>query len=202
MKPKNVLASSFFAGPTLEVARQLLGKTFWVANPGSKAEPWMVARIVETEGYCRGDPASHSAAGVTKRSAVMFGEPGRIYMYTMHRQRLVNFVTEPEGEPGAVLIRAVEPLIGLKAMERRRPHHTLVNLTNGPGKLAQALGLQMSDYGARLNGPRFFVCDDNYEPPKTVATTRIGISKGQELPWRFFIDGNSFVSKRSKTLSS
>lgn len=176
----------FYSRHTVEVAQDLLGKIIEVDQ--------VTARIVEVEAYRAGDPASHSSRGITPRTSVMFGAPGVVYVYTMHRQYLLNFVTEPEGSPGAVLIRAVEPLQGLDQMLVRRPVKDYRQLTNGPGKLCQALGITLSDYGASLFGPRFRVWSDGYSG-KVEVTHRIGISQGKDTPWRFVLSGNRFVSR-------
>jgi DNA-3-methyladenine glycosylase len=195
VKLENLLPASFYAHDTREVARKILGKILAVAHSTAHGQTILAGRIVEVEAYRTGDPAAHSARGITKRSKVLFEEPGNAYVYTMHRQRLLNFVTEPNGHPGGVLIRGLEPLIGLDTMMLMRPDQPLHNLTNGPGKLSQALGIQMSDNRASLQGPRLFVFEDDYRSDYIKTSSRIGISKGQDLEWRFYLSASPFVSK-------
>jgi DNA-3-methyladenine glycosylase len=150
-------------------------------------------RIVETEAYRAGDPASHSARGQTPRSAIMFGDPGVAYVYLIYGMYpILNFVTEPQGEPGAVLIRAIEPIFGIEIMTQRRGRFE--NLTNGPGRLSQALGIQLSDNYQSLLGPVISVHEDNYLVPSIVSTARIGIKLGKDKLWRFYISENRHVS--------
>jgi DNA-3-methyladenine glycosylase len=196
-----VLPKSFFERHTVRVAPELLGKVLLVRSRPS--EPWdspragvTAARIVETEAYRAGDPASHSARGNTPRTSVMFGAPGHAYVYFIYGMyEMLNFVTEPVGKPGAVLIRAVEPLAGERMMARRRKVRDRHSLTNGPGKLTIALGIRRDHNGASLAGPSLVVVDDGYRPEAIAASPRVGISEGQDKLWRFFIRGNGFVSR-------
>jgi DNA-3-methyladenine glycosylase len=197
----------------VEVARDLLGKLFWVREKGTP-DLWSVVRIIETEAYRSGDPASHSCRGETPRSSVMFGPPGRAYVYFIYGMyEMLNFVTEPEGEPGAVLIRAGEPVRGEERMRRRRLRASAtpgtrsasaltLSLANGPGKLTQALGIGMKDNRQSLQGPRFLVTDDLWRPDQISVSPRVGIREGLESngeggirPWRFFVTGHPCVSK-------
>lgn len=188
------LAEKFYERDTLEVARDLLGKVL-IIRPKKGVE--LAARIVETEAYSQDDPASHSCKGETPRAAVMFGRPGRAYVYFIYGMyEMLNFVTEREGRAGAVLIRAVEPLEGEEWMqERRKTSRNRADLTNGPGKLCRALGIRMSHNRASLQGPALEVCDDGFRAEEISVSPRVGITAAKEKPWRFFLTGNPFVSR-------
>lgn len=201
---EKVVSPDFYRQETLELARRLLGKTVVsrVASNLNEAEPEITAGIiVETEGYIGAiDPACHAYTGLTKRNAVMWGEPGYAYVYfTYGNHWMLNIVTEEAGSAAAVLIRALQPIYGLAAMYKRRGVDKLKNLTNGPGKLCQALGLNGSHNGQALNGPAIYICDTpeslQLAPFEIVETTRIGISRGVDLPWRYYVKSNNFVSK-------
>ena len=189
------LGRSFFARYTPEVAQDLLG-CLLVRRIGRKT---VSGRIVEVEAY-RGsdDPASHSYRGVTKRSAIMFGEAGHVYVFFSYGNHwCLNFTTEAEGEPGAVLIRALEPVEGVEQMAENRGVPEVVRLTNGPGNLTKAFSIDGGFNGADLvRSKRLFVLGPG-EPVRVRASARIGISKGREHQWRFSIEGNPFVSKRN-----
>lgn len=199
----NPLPPDFFARPTLDVARDLLGARL-VHRHASGA--MLVGRIVETEGYTQDDPAFHGwnlydpDTGQVRRegrAAALFGAPGTAYVYLIYGMYwLLNVVTEPEGMGGAVLIRAVEPLDGRAAMRDYRPTARRdVDLTNGPGKLTQAFDVDERFHGARLTEPDLFLSDGPAVPDANVATSsRIGITKGVDRPWRFFVDGHPYVS--------
>ncbi|MCM2276525.1 MAG: DNA-3-methyladenine glycosylase [Oligoflexia bacterium] len=190
-----LLPEEFYGRDTLAVARELLGKILLVRSGDSV----LVARIVETEGYRGGDPASHSARGETPRSSVMFGPPGRAYVYFIYGMyEMLNFVTELRGTPGAVLIRAVEPLAGEELMwKRRKTARTRHHLTSGPGKLCRALGIRLSHNGLPLSGPELEVRDDGFavQSAGIACSPRVGISSGKDAYWRYFIAGNAFVSR-------
>ena len=194
-----ILPQSFYAQETPLVARQLLG-CFLVHLQG---EETTLGRIVETEAYLWDDPASHAFAGKTKRNYVMFGPAGYAYVYLIYGMHYcVNAVSGPEGKGEAVLIRALEPLQGIPVMQRRRQTEELTLLCNGPAKLAQALHISLSLNGAQLfDGPLQIWSPDSLpsfpalETSDIVETTRIGISKARELPLRFYIKGNRYVSR-------
>jgi DNA-3-methyladenine glycosylase len=202
-------SSDFYERSTLEVAQDLLGKVLWVRSHPEFAfdDPRAgvtAGRIVETEAYFGEDPASHSARGETPRASIMFGQPGVAYVYFIYGMyEMLNFVTEPQGRPGAVLIRAVEPFLGHGLMaerrncgrERDRPLRSNRDLCNGPGKLCRAMGIKMAHNGQSLAGPIFLVCDDGYRPQPVSVSGRVGIRKAVERPWRFFITGHPDVSK-------
>lgn len=177
------LSSLFFARDTVIVAQELLGKIITVNGCS--------ARIVETEAYGR-DPASH-AYKRTERSALMFDTYGHVYVYLIYGMHwCLNFTTEKD-EAGAVLIRAVEPLSGIAAMQKRRKMAEAKNLCSGPGKLCQALGIDRQLNGLQL-GKEFQVFNDGYRVEQMGISSRIGITDALELQWRFFIDGNEYVS--------
>jgi DNA-3-methyladenine glycosylase len=188
----SILPVSFYERNTLSVAQDLLGKVLITKD----RDGLTAGRIVETEAYRGDDPASHSCRGKTPRCSVMFGPPGVAYVYFIYGMyEMLNFVTEPIGSPGAVLIRALEPLQGESIMQKRRGRTRLQELTQGPGRLCQAMGIRMDHKGSSLNGPELLVCDDGHRPDKISQSGRIGIRLAQEKPWRFFIPGNKYVSK-------
>jgi DNA-3-methyladenine glycosylase len=187
----------FYNQPTLKVAKNLLGK-YLVMKSGKDL---LSGKIVETEAYIgKSDPASHAYRGVTPRNKIMFGKPGFAYIYlTYGMYHCLNFVTEKDGFPAAVLIRALEPEEGIEMMMRNRKISEIKNLTNGPGKLCQALELDRNLNGADLcsNGERKIWVEDRKEKPgKITSTSRIGIDEGKDKKWRFYIKGNKFVSKK------
>ena len=152
--------------------------------------------IVETEAYSSDDPASHTYRGQTPRNQVMFGPAGYVYVYfTYGIHYCFNVVTGPAGSGQAVLIRAVEPIDGVELMKQRRGTDNLHQLTNGPAKLVQAMGITKTDYGANLlNGGKLRL-EPGVVPTKITQTTRVGIKQATHQPWRFYIAGNQFVSK-------
>ena len=183
---------SFFARATTTVARELLGHIV-VSQSGDGLTG---GRIVETEAYHGpDDPASHAARLKQGRVEAMWGEPGIAYVYRSYGiHAMLNVVTEPAGETGAVLIRALEPLEGIDLMRSRRATDRLPLLCSGPGRLCQALGIGLDWHGADLvTSDRLWIA-----PGETVAgvmvSGRIGISRGQEHPWRFWASGNPHVS--------
>jgi DNA-3-methyladenine glycosylase len=184
------LGPEFFERSVHEVAEELIGCTLMHGDCGGV--------IVETESYERDDPACHAYVGRTARNEVLFGPPGRAYVYLSYGiHSLLNAVAEPDGEAAAVLIRALEPTVGVEAMRRRRGRHRDQELCSGPGKLTEALGVGLPDNGASLSAPPFMVL-----PPEGVwravgvtAGPRIGISKATERPWRFCATDNRFVSR-------
>jgi len=153
---------------------------------------------VETEAYRPEDPACHAYKGPTMRNRTMFGGPGHAYVYLSYgTHRLLNVVCEGEGVGSAVLIRALRPLEGLDLMARRRGRES--SLCNGPGRLTQALGVDLSHDGHDLTAGDLTI--SHGEPPgEIVATTRIGITRGTELPWRYLALGDDNVSVRPRTI--
>ena len=194
-------SAAFFAQPTLRVARDLLGDRLVYDHP---ADGRLVGRIVETEAYTQDDPAFHgwnlydSETDTLRRdgrAADLFSAPGLGYVYLIYGMHwLLNVVTEPEGTGGAVLIRAVEPLQGIESMRGRRgADRRTVELTNGPGKLAEAFDVDDAFHQESLTqSPLYFEESDRAEP--IVTSSRIGLSKGVEREWRFFLDESSYVS--------
>jgi DNA-3-methyladenine glycosylase len=174
------------------VARELIGKVLVKASSAGVAS----GRIVETEAYTgSSDPASHAFRGLTSRNSVMFGPPGHLYVYLSYGVHFCcNVVTEPDGVAGAVLVRALEPLTGIEAMVARRGARPIRELCNGPGKLCQALGIGMADYGADLESSSVWLEDDGYVVGEVMAGGRIGISAAVDHPLRFFLPTNPFVS--------
>ena len=176
------LNRDFFARDTVIVAQDLIGTTLLVNQ--------CAGRIVETEAYTT-DAASH-AAKRTKRSALMYETYGYLYVYfTYGMYYCLNFTTEREGI-GAVLIRAVEPISGVEEMKRRRGIDEVKKLASGPGRLTQALGIDLSFNGKPLG--REIKLRERANIPQISASRRIGITKATELVWRFFETGNPFVS--------
>ena len=191
----SIPSRSFYAGPTEEVAKALLGATL-VHRTDRKV---VAGRIVEVEAYLgMDDPAAHSSAGITPRTRVIFGPPGHAYVYRIYgMHRCLNVVAEPDGQPGCVLIRALEPLCGMAAMQSRRPAaKRLEDLANGPGKLTSAMAIGMDLYGADLiRGDLTIRVSDALRSTRVGTTRRIGISKAKDLELRFFIANNRFVSR-------
>jgi DNA-3-methyladenine glycosylase len=189
------VARRFYDRDSREVAPELLNKLLVV---GARS-----GRIVEVEAYCGAiDPGAHSYRGRTPRTEVMFGPPGKLYVYLSYGMHwCCNPVCGPEGEGWAVLIRAVEPVAGLDEIRPLRPKAKReVDLTNGPGKLTQALGITNLHNGADLvDGDRgVAIVDDGTPPPKEpVVTTRIGFGENpaRDFPWRWFVPGNRYVSR-------
>ncbi|MGB2710049.1 MAG: DNA-3-methyladenine glycosylase, partial [Conexibacter sp.] len=174
------LAPAFYAGPVVEVAKRLVGCV--VAHAGASGV------IVETEAYHHDEPACHAFAGLTARTATLFGPPGRAYVYRSYGiHALLNAVCEPAGVGAAVLIRALEPLDGIELMRARRGVERPEQLCSGPGKLAQALAVELDRNGADLvAGPLQILSPlAAWDGVELVAGPRIGITKATELPWRF-----------------
>ncbi len=186
-----VLDRKFYARPATEVARDCLGK---ILVHGTAA-----GRIVEVEAYLGvEDRAAHAWRGVTNRTRVIFGPPGHAYVYFIYGMyECLNFVAEPEGNAGCVLIRALEPLAGLPLMRRRRPTAKgIEDLANGPGKLTLAMGITRGLNGADLVRGSLQVRRLRREDAFDVQVTpRIGIRHCADWPLRFLIDGNRFVSR-------
>jgi DNA-3-methyladenine glycosylase len=204
----------FYARPTLQVAEGLLGKVLVHNTPAGLAS----GRIVEVEAYVgEADPACHAAPGPTRRNAPLYGPPGHAYVYLNYGVHyLVNVVTEPEGSPAAVLIRALEPLDGLALMRRRRvrprtgrhsaaprPHPSRPlasrrisdnDLCKGPGNVTHALGISLHQNRLDLLGAELYIEDRSFDVDQISWSPRIGITKGTESHWRCFAAGNLSVS--------
>jgi len=182
------LGHDFYARPVLDVARDLVGCV--VAHAGCAGV------VVETEAYHDSEAACHAHVGLTPRTHVLFGPPGRAYVYRSYGiHALLNAVTEPEGVGAAVLIRALQPVAGIDAMRERRGWDDVEDLCSGPGKLTQALGVGLADNTTDLvTGPIRILPRDG-PAPELVTGPRIGITKAAELPWRFCAAGSRFVSR-------
>jgi DNA-3-methyladenine glycosylase len=194
--PIALLPHAFYDRASVEVARDLLGKTLW-----RRTEAGLTAGIiVETEAYDgANDPASHAWRGRTQRNAVMFGPPGRAYVYfTYGMHYCLNAVTGPVGQASAVLLRAIQPVVGIELMRERRG--TTIpdrDLARGPGRLCQALGITTADDGTDLTGDALWISETVDAPDLLIATTpRIGITRAAELPWRFVVCDNQYISGR------
>ncbi|ACF15097.1 DNA-3-methyladenine glycosylase [Chloroherpeton thalassium ATCC 35110] len=188
------LCPDFYTSPTLELSKNLLGKI--LVKP--MGETVLAAKIVETEAYLqKGDEACHAFRGKTERNQHMFGEPGTLYVYfTYGCHFMLNVVSEPKGTAGAVLVRALEPISGIELMQKNRSKKNMLELTNGPGKLTQAFGIEREFSGKSLQSAEIFLADAPQLSENQIGTsTRIGITKSRELAWRFFIKTNPFVSK-------
>lgn len=187
---------SFYQQPTLDVARQLLGK-YLVRKHGDGTT---IGRIVETEAYIGPqDLACHASKGRTRRTEVMFGPAGHAYVYFIYGfYHMLNLVTEIVDYPAAVLIRAVEPLEGIELMKARRRSDLLRDLASGPGKLCEAFAIDRSLNGADLCGEVIYVFDGGEPLPKFSARPRVGVDYAgawKKKPFRFLVRGNEFVSR-------
>ena len=192
MKP---LARDFYQIDTVKVAEGLLGAVLIHET----AEGTVAGRIVECEAYVgEDDPACHAARGRTARNCIMYGQPGRAYVYfTYGMHYLLNAVTEQEGFPAAVLIRAVEPLVGLDLMAARRGTEDVRLLTSGPARLTKAFGIDKAQNGADLTeGPITVQRSRSEQNMEVVWTGRIGIRHGTEKLWRCYLAESPYVSRR------
>lgn len=190
------LDPGFYDRETEMVARELLGAVI----EHRSTEGTVRGRIVETEAYLGPhDPACHAAAGLTARTRTLYGPPGRAYVYFIYGMHwCFNAVTREEGHGSAVLIRAVEPLSGHPLMRRRRRVDRDAELTSGPARLCQALGIDRAQNGVRLDRGALRILQGVEVPDEDVAITpRIGIRKAANWPLRFLVRGNRFVSKGS-----
>lgn len=204
-----ILKCDFYNRPTLEVAQELIGKLLVHRTPEGTA----AGRIVEVEAYIgEDDPACHAAPGPTERNAPLYGPPGVAYVYLNYGLHyLVNAVTEAEGSPAAVLIRALEPLDGLAVMRRRRstarwrhgkPVPKNHDLCRGPGNLTAALGITLAQNRRPLTCRPLTIEDDGFGTRDVVWSPRVGISVGTERLWRCALLGNSSVSGRRSSPSA
>jgi len=203
------LDRAFFARDPRRVARALLGKVL-VRRGSVRRAPGLrlAARIVEVEAYLgENDLAAHAAAGRTSRNAVLFGPPGHAYVYFIYGNHYcLNVSCESEGKAGSVLFRALEPLSGMEEMVRARGvtlrgSKDWPRLTSGPGRLAQAFGITRArDNGCDLTcaASSLWIGDDGYRARGIRLTPRIGITKAQDEPLRYILDGNRFVSRKAQ----
>jgi len=189
--PLAPLPTAFYERPVLEVARDLVGCV--VSHAGASGV------IVETEAYHDSEPACHAYVGLTNRTRTLFGPPGLAYVYRSYGvHALLNAVCEPDGVGAAVLIRALEPLDGIELMRSRRGLDAVDRLCSGPGKLTQALGIELRENGTPLTGEGAVTISpplDAWREVEVIAGTRVGISKAVELPWRFCARGSRHVSR-------
>lgn len=187
-----ILKRSFYQRPTIEVARDLLGKILVHGETAGK--------IVETEAYLGGDDlASHAARGITDRTRVIFGRPGHAYVYLVYGMyECLNVVAEAEGTPGCVLIRALEPVAGVHVMQQRRPAcRRIEDLASGPGKLTLAMGITRAQNGDDVTRGHLTVRQPREEQAVVIQVTeRIGIRECADWPLRFFMAENPCVSRR------
>jgi DNA-3-methyladenine glycosylase len=192
---KERLDLAFFERSVHDVARDLVGCRLFYDSCGGM--------IVEVESYDREDPACHAYVGLTKRTATLFGPPGRAYVYLSYGiHSLLNAVAEPEGEAAAVLIRALEPTAGIAQMRERRGGRPDGDLCAGPGKLTEALGIGLEENGADLSRDPFLLLPREPDWDGEVVTgPRIGITKAVERPWRFCLAGSPYVSRPRPALA-
>jgi DNA-3-methyladenine glycosylase len=196
VSPQEVLRPAFYDRDPRQVAVDLLGCILVHETPEGVAS----GIIVETEAYRPEDPACHAYKGPTMRNRNIFGRPGIAYVYlTYGVHKLLNAVCEGEGVGSAVLVRALRPLEGLETMRERRKRD--INLCNGPGRLTQALNIELTLDGKELTEPPLYIKRGNAPEGEIIATTRIGISRGTELPWRYLVRGETDVSVPPRTIT-
>lgn len=195
MKPASLavaapLASAFYERMPSDVAPDLLGKLIC-------RDDGRLARLVEVEAYAPDDPAAHTFRGKTARNQSMFGPPGRLYVYLSYGVHwCANLVCGPEGVGAGVLLRAAEPLEGIVLMQAARRRETLRELCSGPGKLAQAFGIDRALDGCDITGSgAVTILDDGARPSCVIACPRIGLSKNADAALRFVVAGNQHLSK-------
>ncbi len=193
---RSKLPRLFYLRPTLKVAKDLLGQLIVRNYRGKK----LFGRIVEVEAY-RGsiDPASHAYRGKTKRNEVMFWEGGHLYVYFTYGMHFcANVVTRRAGIAEAVLIRGVEPVLGLEVMQKLRGKSVSgFELTNGPAKFCEAFGIKRKENGVSLLGNEIYLVRGERVPQSRIGvSTRIGIRTGIEKKWRFFLKGNRWASRK------
>src|SRR5688572_30381558 len=194
---EQVLGREFYAREPGVVARELVGKILLRETSAGLCG----GRIVEVEAYLSiRDPACHASRGMTRRNATMFGPAGRAYVYMIHSRWCLNAVTEPEGVPSAILIRAIEPLDGLDLMHQRRRTNIVRDLARGPARLCEALAIDRTYDGWDLTaGQELWIAEDpeaNGKPLRVARSGRIGISSAQRRLLRFYLMDNRFVSGR------
>jgi len=190
LKSGRKIRQAFFDRSVHAVAPELIGATLMVNGTGGV--------IVEVEAYHHTDPAAHSYRGETERNAVMFGPAGRAYVYRSYGIHwCLNFVCEGQGSASAVLIRAIEPVAGIAAMQKRRGLPDLRALCSGPGKLCEALGITIKHNGLPLDRAPFEL-RARTERPEIAVGPRIGITKAVDEPWRYGLKGSRFLSKGFK----
>ena len=184
--------AEFYEQDVVQVARSMIGMLLCRRSRAGLC----VGRIIETEAYlATNDPAAHSFRGLNRKNASMFGPPGRAYVYTIHARQCFNVVTQKKNVGSAVLIRAVEPLIGTHLMEHRRKTSKRRDLCRGPARLCEAFDIDRNHDGwSLLNGSRLWLADNPFDHPKLHTTPRIGVTSAHDLPLRFIIPNNDFLS--------
>jgi DNA-3-methyladenine glycosylase len=196
MTPPGTLQTAFYDRDPRRVAVDLLGCIL----VNETADGVASGVIIETEAYRPEDPACHAYKGLTMRNRTLFGRPGLAYVYLSYGvHKLFNIVCEGEGVGSAVLIRALRPLEGLELMTGRRKRST--HLCDGPGRLTQALGIDLADDGVELTNGKLYVILGDAPEGEILATTRVGISRGTELPWRYLVEGEKSISVSPKMVA-
>ncbi|MGZ5515162.1 MAG: DNA-3-methyladenine glycosylase [Candidatus Aminicenantales bacterium] len=187
-----IIRRAFYARPTSAVARDLLGRVLVRRTKGRI----LTGRIVETEAYASGDPASHAFRGRTERNRALFGEVGHAYIYQTRGQYCLNVVAKKAKPAGGILIRALEPLEGIDLMRRSRKRSGLRRIASGPGNLSRAMRIDLRLYGADLTkeGP-LFITDDGAASPNVRRTVRIGVTAARDKRWRFVVEGSPFITR-------
>ncbi|MDF1544631.1 MAG: DNA-3-methyladenine glycosylase [bacterium] len=181
---KKRLGRSFYDRPTLEIAPEILGKVLVYNSKRGR----LSARVTEVEAYIgETDPACHAFGGPTRRSQPLFGFPGTAYVYLIYGVYFCfNFVTEREGKAAALLLRGAEAMEGVEIMHENSPGRKENRLLNGPGKFCRSFGIDLTHNGLDLTGNDIYLEDHSFAVTEIGTSTRIGISKGKELMWRFF----------------
>ncbi len=191
---QNILPKEFYEKhDTLTLSKSLLGCTLVHDSPEGRT----AGIIVETEGYLQGDPACHAYRKKSARNAPMFESAGTCYVYLIYGMHYcVNISSGAKDIGEAVLIRALEPTEGIELMQKRRKTNDLKNLCSGPAKLVQAMGITLDFNFLTLDSDEFHCLKSTDNDFSIVTTTRIGITQGVDLPYRFYIEGNSFISRK------
>lgn len=190
-----LLSINFYRANPEHVAKKLLGKYLVRKNQNGL----IMGKIVEVEAYLSStDPAAHSYSGETERNKVLFGKAGKAYVHSMRQHNLIDVVTEEIGKPSSVLIRALEPIQGVKQMMKNRKTQVFHNLTNGPGKVCQAMMITKEHYGTDLTSRQssiYIIMGEEVPNNKIGISKRVGILKGTNLPLRFVVKDSEFLSK-------
>jgi len=196
----HALKRSFFDMPAPMVAWDILGKVLIHETPSGV----VAGKIVETEAYLGGkDPACHASAGNTKRNEIFHSEPGTVYVFSSFGiYNCMNVLTSGESPSGCVLLRAVEPLVGLRIMKRNRETLDPKQLTNGPGKLAKSFGITKHENGWTITKRPLIIADCGFNSFVPSIDSRIGVSKAVHYPFRYFLPDNPYVSRPQRKLFS
>ncbi|MFN3487794.1 MAG: DNA-3-methyladenine glycosylase [Emticicia sp.] len=191
---QNILPKEFYEKhDTLTLSKRLLGCTLVHESPEGRT----AGIIVEAEGYLQGDPACHAYRKKSARNAPMFESAGTCYVYLIYGMHYcVNISGNAKDIGEAVLIRALEPTEGIDLMQKRRKTNDLKNLCSGPAKLVQAMGITLDFNFLTLDSDEFHCLESTNNDFSIITTTRIGITQGADLPYRFYIEGNRFVSRK------